>query len=671
MKEHPIVKLKKDKHGTQTIFVPSKKYLGNFKITVDMVEDYLRRLSYIMPPQMKIKYTSKNKRGKIVENTYKYLGIGADVEYLSQTLMFSPIVIQMKEPVVNEKEEAIQMDMAFSYDSTLDDMVIDSYCNYVSTKEGGYHEQACQRAICDFFSRQAKQLDPNNKYEITYDDCRKGLIVVVNCHHTNPQFEGQHKSKVDNKDIATEGRQLMYQELTKYFDSNNALLRRIIQYLRQVAKIRMESTKIKTSVLKKPTTFIDDAETPTFRNVSDRNSKGYKELLLTEGDSATGAVDSARNVKFQAIYGITGVVANTYGMKLSRVVESQFKSFIKVLGCGIGKDFDINKLRWNAIIIQTDADADGNNITSLLIVFFACHLSEIIKAGRLYKSVAPLYLLNTEKSKKIYKGKDYMFDKKEYMRTTYKIASENLDIGLITPKTKKDLVNGNGKFDELNKKEKMAWLETTAQYLPELNYLAKRTGCDRYITELEYICYFMSITDPFDSDEGMSRFMELVHSKFRELTYNIDTQSITGSINKESFTLIVDEIFQKMASRMIRIMKEQSAFYIACKNKNASINDPKSDDWDRMTLGEFLTMVEGKYSVVIEQRFKGLGESSADLMFRTMMNPKTRKLIRITMKDVEDAMETLKILHGDSAEMREMRRKILDEADITLDDIDN
>ena len=167
--------------------------------------------------------------------------------------MFSPIVIQMKEPVVNEKEEAIQMDMAFSYDSTLDDMVIDSYCNYVSTKEGGYHEQACQRAICDFFSRQAKQLDPNNKYEITYDDCRKGLIVVVNCHHTNPQFEGQHKSKVDNKDIATEGRQLMYQELTKYFDSNNALLRRIIQYLRQVAKIRMESTQIKTSVLKKPT----------------------------------------------------------------------------------------------------------------------------------------------------------------------------------------------------------------------------------------------------------------------------------------------------------------------------------------------------------------------------------------------------------------------------------
>lgn len=671
MKEHPIKDLKKEKHGTKTIFVPSRKYLGSFRITTDMVEDHLRRLCYIMPSHMKIKYTSKSKKGKIVENTYKYLGLTADVEYLSQTLLFSPILIKMDDFTPNDKGDKMYFEMAFSYDSSLNEVLCDSYCNYVSTKEGGYHEVACQRALCDFLSRQAKQIDPNHKYEITFDDCRNGLILAVNCHHTNPQFEGQHKSKVDNRDIASDGRQFMYNALVKYFETNNALLRKIILYLRQIAKIRLESNKIKTATLKKATSFIDDADTPTFRNVSDRNSKGYKELLLTEGDSASAAVDSARNVKYQAIYGITGVVGNTYGVNTAKVISSQYASLIKVLGCGIGKDFDINKLKWDAIIIATDGDTDGDNITSLLCTFFACHMPEIIKAGKLYKAVPPLYLLNTSKVKKYYSGKDYMFDKKEYFGAINKMVADNMDIGLIQPKTKNDIVKGNGKFIELNKKERLEWLNSTNSYLTDLEYLAKRTGCDEFVDVLEMICYFIIMTHPFDSNNGMSRFMDLLHMKYPELVYDIDIQSISGSINKEHFTLIIDDIFQNMAKRFLSNLNQQESFYVACKNKNSSITDPKTDDWDRMTLGQFLSMCNGKFMIDIEQRFKGLGESEAPLMFKTMMNPKMRKLIRITMNDAKKAMETIKLLHGDSPQMREARRKLLDDADITIDDIDN
>lgn len=127
----------------------------------------------------------------------------------------------------------------------------------------------------------------------------------------------------------------------------------------------------------------------------------------------------------------------------------------------------------------------------------------------------------------------------------------------------------------------------------------------------------------------------------------------------------------KMAKRFFRLIKEAPTFYLLCKNKNSAKSDPRPDDWDLMTLGQFLLMCESSFQIGIEQRYKGLGESDADMIFPSMMNPKTRKLLRITMDDVEDAMETIKLLHGEGDELREARRKLLASADITIQDIDN
>ena len=358
-----IKKAKADKHGLYTEFVPSQKYLGKFTIKVEDVDDYLRRLSYVMPKGVKIKYLSINKRGKEMAKTITYQGIAEDVNYLGQNLEFVPIVIEVPEVTIeaeNGDDEFFTMLFAFSYDRTVDDPIIDSYCNYLHTKEGGTHEQAALQSISTFFTRQAKLLDPNAKYEVTTDDCKKGLVLAVNCSHSNPNFEGQHKSKVDQRDIIQYGKKPALDALGKYFETNNSLLRRIIQYLRQIAKIRQEAHKIKSVALKKPTTFLDDAEMKVFKNISDRNYTGYKELILSEGVSAIAAVDSARNVKCQGMFAITGVVANTYGMPLEKVMQiPTFAALVKVLGCDIGPKFDINKLRWNAICLSCDSDVDG------------------------------------------------------------------------------------------------------------------------------------------------------------------------------------------------------------------------------------------------------------------------------------------------------------------------
>lgn len=351
IKDHEPVKCKKNTHGLITKFKPSRKYLGEFDLSSDDIENYLRGISYIMPKGIKIKYIGMLKDSDVcVNKVFTYSGLEANVEYLSSTLEFPPIFV---ENIIDD----INLEVAFSYDKTLDDTIIDSYCNFINTKSGGYHEIGAQRAICDFFSREAKKADPNHKHEVLYDDCKKGLILAVNCKMPEPLLEGQHKDKLGSKEVQYTAKKIVSEKLIEYFSSNNGLLKKIISYLRQISKARLETHKIKGIDTKKPTSFLDDAELRGFTNISNRNYKGYKELLITEGVSAGGSLEQARNAKHQAIYTVTGVVSNTMGEKTSTVMGGViFRTLVKILGCGIGPDFDINKLKWNKIIICTDAD---------------------------------------------------------------------------------------------------------------------------------------------------------------------------------------------------------------------------------------------------------------------------------------------------------------------------
>lgn len=662
-----LKKCKEDRHGTYTEFIPSKKYLGKFDMEVADVDDYIRRLSYVMPDGVKIKYRTVNKKGKESARTITRKGISDNVEYLSQTLEFNPIHITIPEQKIETDDEDVEyfkLEFAFSYDRTTDETITASFCDFVATKEGGTHEQVVIQALSTFFTRQAKALDPNSKYEVTADDCKKGLVMVVNCDHSNPKFEGQHKSKVSQRNILTFGKGPILVQLTNYFETNNGLLRRIVQYLRAIARARQEAHKVKTAAIKKASTFLDDADIRMFKNISDRNYSGYKELIISEGDSSISALESARNVVCQAVFGIRGVVPNTLGMSKAKVLESDtFRSLTTVMGCGIDNDFDIGKLKYDAVIINSDSDVDGNFIASLLCVFFGCHMPQLIQAGKLYRGMPPLYKLNTKKTK-LPSNHDYIFDKKEYYDLYHRIISENLDISLMIPHTEKQIVQGKGEVQQLSKKEKIKMLDQTIGYLDELRTLQKRAFCN--ITVLEYVCFFLAMTE----DAPRGTFERLLRSKFPELDYRKEYKSIMGSYEGENVSLIIDDIFMRMAHRLIGMIHNLPSFYLLVKNRRDQ-EDSRPDKWDLMTYGEFMTMCDKTYRIDIEQRFKGLGEGDASITFPSMMNPKTRKLIRITMSDVAEAIKTMELLHGGTDEMRKARRKMLADADITLEDIDN
>ena len=645
--EHEPVKCKKPRFGTIVKFIPSEKYLGKIDLTVDIIETYFRNMSYILPTGISLKFSGKSKDGlSDVNRLYKPEGLGSNVEFLSQTLEFKPVEVE-------SIGDGIEMSMAFSYDKTLDDTIISSFCNYVVTTEGGYHEIACQRAICEYFSKEAKKMDPNHKYEVSFDDCKKGLIFAVNCKHHNPMYEGQHKSKVGNKEIQVEGKPMIYKALVDYFNSNNSLLKKIISYLRQIAKIRLEAHKIKEIDTKKPSSFLDDAEIKSFFNVSDRNYNGYKELFIAEGDSAAGALLNSRNAKYQAVFGLIGVVDNTYGISSAQVLQKQtFRNLVKVLGCGIGADFNINKLKWNKIIICTDKDTDGDFITSLLCTFFATHLPGIINDGRLYKAIPPLYLLDKKTIKKYNMKTDYLFDKKEMDNIFFNIIANNIDVCLCNDEDLSGQVL-------LKKKELVDVLFQTKNYISELTNLVKRSGGIPII--VEYACWYL-----IKYGHDKKKFKCAIEKQFPEMIYDMREESLDGSYNGEHFTLIIDKLFVKMAKRFIKILAEKTpSFYVIYKNKKDNYNP------ELVTFGTFLYAMRNQYDIELEQRFKGLGEADPSILFISTMNPKIRKLYKINMTDVKKTMEIVRLLHGKDAQMIEERRKMLEDLDITYDDIDS
>jgi len=656
IKDHKPVKLKSPKYGLAVKFIPSSEYLkGDVKLECYQIEDYFRRMSYIMRNDIKVnlyeydkdidpKDYAKKKPSRVIK--YKRQGLAENVRYLSSSLEFNPV------EVVSITDD-FDLELAFSYDKTIDDTIVNSYCNYVNTTEGGNHETVALRAICDFFCREAKKLDPNAKYEVTFEDCKKGLIYCINCKHIDPAYEGQHKTRVSNADVLKNGKKGLTEALYKYFNANNALLRRIISYLRTIAKIRMEAHKIKGAVMKKQTTFLDDTEIPMWYPLADRNYNGYSEIIIAEGESAGVAIDTARNSRYQAVFGVMGVVNNVSGMSPLKVFQEckVFHNLTVVLGCGIGPNFDITKLKYDKIIIESDADTDGNNISSLILLFIVLCMPELIIQGKVYKALPPLLILNPKTVKKWYNGSLYLYSREEYYDVLNKIISDNTNI-VLHEWHSNDAI-------ELKKKDAKKWLKTNVEYTDELTRLKARTSCE-VTSVLEFVCFAKENTkDEFE-------FKEAIEKEFPELTYDIKEKLIDGSHEKQSISLIVDDIFWRAAKKFMNILEKNFSVFVFVKNRNDN-----NDDYDRYTIGDFLYMMERTFTIKIDQRYKGIGEMDPEVIFATTLNPKIRKLIRFNINDMEETLKTFHLLHGKTAEVRQLRRDLLDNAEISYMDLDN
>lgn len=645
LNEGEIEKTKKESYGTTVSFIPSKKYLGEFNITDDDLLNWFRHMSYILPEDVVIRYASMT--GDKVNFTREYTPstLAENVKFLSltnSTLEFDPIEFSMV-------TEDLDLSFAFSYDKAMSDEVVESYCNYVITVDGGYHVLACKRALIEFMVKAAKNADPESKYEVIPDDVRKGLIMAINCSYANVILGGQTKSKVENKEIVSDAKPILLKAMTGFFSTNNALLNTIIKYLRQMAKIRLEACKIKGIKPQKNITVFDEADIRDYFGVSDRNSKGYKELIITEGKSAAGAILNVRNPKFQAVYTTSGVMTNCCELSLAAMIKSRVPhDLAEILGVEIGPNANLNNLRFDKVICMQDADADGYNIKSLVCMYLLVAMPQLVEEGRLYTGLPPLYTLSDSSYKKYSKflDKPFLFDKHEYQNLIAQIITDNVSM----------MVDSEKGFVELKKGELKSWIKLNRLYLDTLEAVSKSLACDPDI--VEHVCNELVVCSM-----DMSKFKKHLEKIFPEMTYNEKTRNFEGVYKCEKYSLIIDDITTGMLSKMISIVAENPGLMIKYKNKNTD------DRYTTATIGQCLRDIMNKYDVDISQRYKGLGEVKPQLMFYSTLNPKVRKLVRLTMEDREEVLREMRILHGEK--FAEERRQMLLDMELDPDDIDN
>ncbi len=226
-------------------------------------------------------------------------------------------------------------------------------------------------------------------------DIRNGLVTIISIKHPDPQFEGQTKTKLGNTDAKGAVEDVFSGEVTRYFDKNVEILKAILENSMRSYTARKASDKARSAVLKQ----LNDIDTKSKLASCSSKKPEECEVYIVEGDSAGGTVKTARNRRTQAVLPLRGKIINVEKATLEKIlVNNEIKSMIASFGCGIGDDFDISKLRYDKIIILTDADVDGAHISTLLLTFFYRFMPKLIMEGKIYRGLPPLYRVEYETS---------------------------------------------------------------------------------------------------------------------------------------------------------------------------------------------------------------------------------------------------------------------------------
>ena len=636
----------KDKHGTTFIIQPSRLYMGeDCDIIADDLIGWLDKIVYLMPSNIKLNLTIK-KKGKesLVNKKYSNKnGLYDLVKKSCKRPLLDPITfiqtMKMKEKVHDRIiDRFIGLEVAFTYDSSSVEFQSESFCNFVNTVDSGTHVDAVKTAILQYLSKQTKDSlseRESKKLDITFNDASQGLFLAVNLSTDyNPQFTGQTKSKLGSNEFFKPLREMSYRSLSEYFNKNPKELKKLIDRVKTNAKARIESTKVRNSVIRGETNNFEEHLMENFIPCNNKGKNEYRELLIIEGKSARGSVETGRfDRDTQAIFSIRGVPLNSFGVNIDKVLQNaEFNNLIKILGCNCGPRFDMSKLKYNKIILMADADSDGFNITSLLSAFFITHLPEIVKDGRLYKSVTPLYRIKS-------KYKEFILNKREFVEIFEKQVSDNLNVMNISTKKM------------YSDKQLQDILMRNRNYLEELIRLSNRIVINPFI--LEYILIHREDKD----------FYKKFKKTFPELEIDEDNV-LTGIYEGRYQILIMDKIFNKRIKdfeNFIHNEKNDMYFNVFEKTKEGPVNK------GIMTLGQFLSLAQ-KYQPIIKTRYKGIGELQAVDLRDNALDPRNRILIKLTVDDMERDLEKFNILHGDDSSER---RLLMEHFKIDRDDLDN
>lgn len=637
---------KTDKTGTKTTFKPDREIFKDeeVKFNFSTLANRFRELAFL-------------NAGLHICLIDERVGKKQDFQYTKGLVEFISYLNESKKPLHDEviafsgERSGVDIEIAMQWNDAYSESIY-SYCNNISTIEGGTHligfRGALTRTTNTYGVREnlLKELKSNLEGE----DIREGLAAVVSVKVKEPQFEGQTKTKLGNNEAKSAVETLVNEKLADWFDRNPSIAKKIIS--KCVASARAREAARQAKELTRRKTALDSGALPGKMADCQERNPAISELYLVEGDSAGGSAKQARDRRTQAVLPLRGKILNVEKARFDKMLSNEeIKMMVSAIGTGIGHETsNEDKIRYHKIIIMTDADVDGSHIRTLLLTFFYRQMPVILDKGYVYIAQPPLYRLKKGKIEKYFK------DEKELNQFLLEIIGQNIiiknakkvfeekDISIFVSKIKKMeqlLFNLKSKFDIelliflISSKFDLRKILKTENLIQDIVKNYKEWIKNKNIEGISEISYQIIKDVEHDSFE-----LDIQLTKYgTTLLMKLNDEMASSSEWKELEDLW--NVLETYVSLPIEISEPENLFFS-----------------DYFSFAQYVFEFSKKGINI--QRYKGLGEMNPEQLWETTMNPANRILLKVNVEDAVAADETFSILMGEQVEPR--RKFIQDNA---------
>ncbi len=638
----PIQPLKKcgisNESGSVIQFLPSKKYFKDLNYKEDVIKKRLKELAFLNSGITVHFYND------ISGKKTKYYYEGGLKQYIAEILHNKKEIhddlIYLPPIVKNGNSIEISMKWTTSYSEQ-----IMCYTNNIYQKDGGTHLSGFKSALTRTINNYSLKNNGKQKYEISGDDCREGLVAIISIKMSDPKFSSQTKDKLVSSEIKSLTETTLSSKLSEFLEESPKDAKLIIGKIQQAAMAREEARKAKDLIRRKDPLGI--ANLPGKLADCQEKDREKCELFIVEGDSAGGSAKQARDRKTQAILPLKGKILNTEKSQDYKLLSSsEVGSLISALGCGFNHesdDFDIDKLRYGKIIIMTDADVDGAHIRTLLLTLLARKMKPLFDQGRIYIAQPPLYKIKKGKSEK-YIAND--FELNRFLTTSFfdssNLFSENKPVPAADSQS---ILLNYSKIDNILKnvsKSKDKYILKSMAFISPIiaNDADQSDNLDAISKYIKSLCDLVNIISPINFT------YDLTLNELDDNSYEIIISKKVNGVPDTSVSPINKKFF---SSKTYHSLVKLDLYHLSNKSiLLKSDNSETSFDYLHQFCDHAFASARKAISL---QRYKGLGEMNPSQLAETTMNPQTRSLLQVSQID-DDDYAIFDTLMGDDVEKR-------------------